>query len=87
MYKKAIPRVTPRSTLNPGLFDGQTSEEFGAFTGLADAGVVPTGLDLEEGSSATGTWASRPELQMWADFDTDWQASGTEGYQGYSLQE
>ncbi|KAK0913879.1 hypothetical protein LTR91_011977 [Friedmanniomyces endolithicus] len=87
MYKKAIPRVTPRSALNPGLFEGQTSEESGVFTGMADAGVLPTDLELEEGSSATGTWATRPELQRWADFDTDWQASGAEGYQGYSLQE
>jgi len=87
MYKKAIPRVTPRSALNPGLFEGQTSGESGLFMGMADAGVGPTGLDPDVGSSATGTWATRPELLTWEDFDTDWQASGTEGHQGYSLDE
>ncbi|KAK1825093.1 hypothetical protein LTR12_000382 [Friedmanniomyces endolithicus] len=87
MYKKAIPRVTPRSALNPGLFEGQTSEESGVFMGVADAGVGPTGVDPGVESSATGTWATRPELQTWTDFDTDWQASVPEGYQGYSLEE
>ena len=66
-YKKAVPRAKPRSALNPGLFEQRTGEEV-IYTGMVEAGTLPTGTTLQQGNSPDGTWASEstiPELNVW----------------------
>ena len=84
VYKKAVPRAKPRSALNPGLFERQTGESI--YTGMVEAGTIPTTPQLEQGNSPAGTWVSDTTVPDWTVWDTSLNpvdATVDEPYLGY----
>jgi len=73
-YRRAVPRASPRPSLNPDLFErGKSAETI--FTGIAEAGTLPSAgrrtavpPTLPSGEGSSGGTASE-DSPPWIDFD------------------